>query len=90
MTGGFLSRRMIWSDLSLHKITLAEDRKGLERGWEGVGQGHKGSRKISVVWTRDDGSLMSITMSEMVPFPSPQPIISNETPLPFCQGEQKS
>lgn len=36
MTGGFLSRRMIWSDLSLHKITLAEDRKGLGRGGAGA------------------------------------------------------
>lgn len=59
---------MIRSKVSLQKITLAQE---TEMGWEGMGWGPEGSRETSQLSRqKNDGDLMSITVSERV-FPSP-------------------
>lgn len=53
--------RTIWSNLSLQKITLAEE---TEMGWR-----HEGSRETSQVSPQKMSGTMSITLSEVVSFP---------------------
>ena len=81
ITGEFLSQRMIWSISILLKITVAGDRN------------RQGScARLTTVQTKDDGNLMSITVTLDGPLPlfiAFQWITSNEVPLLFHQRQQK-
>lgn len=62
-TAEVLRERTIWSNLSLRKITQAE-----ETDRAGVGAGRE-QRNLTVVQAKDEGDLMSTTVREMASVP---------------------